>query len=106
MPTPRLRVPASAAKGEVFEVKTTVEHEMESGQRKAPDGSLIPRKIIHRMVALYNGREVFRTEMAPAVSANPYFSFFLTASESGTIEVTWFDDDGQVYSASAPITVG
>jgi sulfur-oxidizing protein SoxZ len=105
MPTPRVKIPASAAKGEVFEVKTTIDHDMESGQRKDKDGKPIPRKIINRFVCTYNGKEVFSADWAAAISANPYLSFFLTATESGTIEMKWHEDGGQVFAASQAITV-
>lgn len=105
MPTPRIKIPASAAKGDVFEVKTTIDHDMESGQRKDKDGKPIPRKIINKFTVTYAGKQVFWSDWASAVSANPYCSFFLTATESGTIELKWHDDDGQVYSASHQITV-
>jgi sulfur-oxidizing protein SoxZ len=106
MPTPRVKIPASAAKGEVFEVKTTIDHDMESGQRKDAAGKPIPRKIINKFTCTYNGKDVFGSDWAPAVSANPYLSFFLTATESGTIELKWHEDGGQVYSATHTITVG
>ncbi|MBI2240444.1 MAG: thiosulfate oxidation carrier complex protein SoxZ [Magnetospirillum gryphiswaldense] len=105
MPTPRVKMPSSAAKGEVFEVKTTIDHDMESGQRKDKEGKPIPRKIINKFTVTYNGKQVFWSDWAPAVSANPYCSFFLTATESGTVELKWHDDDGQVYSTSQAITV-
>ncbi|MGE5547375.1 MAG: thiosulfate oxidation carrier complex protein SoxZ [Solirubrobacterales bacterium] len=105
MPQPRVKMPAQAAKGDVFEVKTTIDHDMESGQRKDKDGKPIPRKIINKFVCTYAGKEVFSADWAPAVSANPYLSFFLTATESGTVELKWHDDDGAVYSASQSITV-
>lgn len=105
MPTPRVKIPAQAAKGEVFEVKTTIDHDMESGQRKDASGKPIPRKIINKFTCTYNGKEVFKSDWAPAISANPYLSFFLTATESGQIEMKWHDDDGQVYSAAQAITV-
>lgn len=105
MPTPRVKMPASAAKGEVFEVKTTIDHDMESGQRKDKDGKTIPRKIINKFVCTYNGKEVFTSDWHGAVSANPYLSFFLTATESGKVEFKWLDDDGSAYTASQAITV-
>ena len=37
---PRLRVPATAKKGEVVEIKTLITHPMESGQRKGEDGKV------------------------------------------------------------------
>lgn len=105
MPTPRVKVPASAAKGEIFEVKATIDHDMESGQRKDKDGKPIPRKIINKFVCTYGGKEVFSADWLPAISANPYLSFFLTAKESGPVELKWIDDDGTVYTASQSITV-
>jgi len=33
--------------------------------------------------------------MYPAVAANPYFAFYVKASESGTFDFTWTDDKGK-----------
>jgi len=41
----------------------------------------------------------------PAISANPYLSFFTTATESGTFDFEWIGDNGFSQTASAPITV-
>ena len=43
---PRLRVPTSAKKGEVVEIKTLITHPMETGQRKDSDGKIVPRLIV------------------------------------------------------------
>lgn len=102
---PRIRVPSSAKKDEVIEIKTLVSHPMESGQRKNAQGQTIPRKIINKMTVAYNGKPVFEAKLEAAISANPYISFFLKATESGTLDFAWTDDDGSVYKASQPITV-
>lgn len=99
------KVPATAKAGEIIEIKTTISHDMESGQRKDKDGKPIPRKIINRFVCTYNGREVFTSDWHPAISANPYLSFFLRASASGEIKMSWTDDDGSVYEQASQITV-
>ena len=39
------------------------------------------------------------------VSANPYLSFKPRGVESGTVEVTWIEDDDTTTSASAEIEV-
>jgi sulfur-oxidizing protein SoxZ len=101
----KTKIPATATKGEVIEIKTTIAHDMESGQRKGQDGNLIPRKIIKKFVCTYNGKEVFASEWHPAVSANPYLSFFVRATASGEIKLAWLDDDGTVYDYTAQITV-
>lgn len=105
-PTPRIRMPATAKAGEVIEVKTLISHEMESGQRKDKDGKPIPRKIINKFVAKFNGKEIMTVDWHSAVSANPYQSFFVRVPESGTFTFEWTDDDGSVYSAEQKVTVG
>lgn len=105
-PRPRVRVPKKASKGDVIEIKTLISHPMESGQRKdRKTGERIPRKIINKFVCTYNGEEVFRADLHPAISANPYMAFFVKAEESGDIEFTWTDDDGSVYGTKATIEV-
>lgn len=103
---PRVKVPKKAAAGEEIEIKTLISHDMESGQRKDKSGELIPRKIINKFSASFNGSEVIAVDMEPAVSANPYFSFFMKVPESGEIKFAWVDDDGSVYETSKSITVG
>jgi sulfur-oxidizing protein SoxZ len=105
-PTPRVRMPATAKAGEVIEVKTLISHEMESGNRKDKDGKAIPRKIIKGFQAKFNGREIFRADWHPAISANPYQSFFVRVPEAGTFEFAWTDDDGSVYKAEQKVTIG
>jgi sulfur-oxidizing protein SoxZ len=104
-PTPRVRMPTTAKKGEIIEVKTLISHDMESGQRKDADGKIVPRRIINRFEATYNDKPVFIAEWHPSVSANPYQSFFVRADESGTLSFAWTDDDGSVYRATTKLTV-
>jgi len=102
---PRIRVPSSAKKGEMVEVKTLISHVMESGQRRDGAGKPIPRKIINNFTCSYNGKAVFTAKLEPAISANPYISFFFRADQSGKLEFAWKDDDGSVYKAEQAITV-
>ncbi|GBD42257.1 hypothetical protein HRbin39_01646 [bacterium HR39] len=102
---PRVRVPKTAARGEIVEVKALISHEMESGQRKDSQGNIIPRKIINRFEARYNGELVFAMDLHPAISANPYIAFKLKVDEPGELEFKWVDDDGSVYTDKAKIDV-
>jgi len=107
MAKPRVKAPSKVKKGQVFEVKCLISHKMESGQRKdRKTGENIPRLIINRFVATYNGAEVFAADWHPAISANPYMAFFMKAEESGELELTWIDDKGEKTSAKKTITVG
>lgn len=104
-PTPRVRLPAQAKAGELIEIKTLISHEMESGQRKDSAGKTIPRRIINTFTAVFNGKVVFEANWHPAISANPYQSFFYKASRSGEFKFTWKDDDGSEYTATNKLTV-
>lgn len=102
---PRVRVPGEATAGEVVTIKTLISHPMESGQRMDDAGNLIPRSIINRFVAAFNGETVIDVTLEPAISTNPYFEFQALIPESGTMAFTWYDDDGSVYEEAKDITV-
>lgn len=103
---PRVKVPKTAAAGETITIKTLISHKMESGQRKDDNGDPIPRSIINRFVADFNGQNVIDVTLEPAISTNPYFQFDAIVPESGDFTFTWYDDDGSVYETSKKITVG
>jgi sulfur-oxidizing protein SoxZ len=100
-----INVPKTAKKGSVVELKVLISHPMESGQRRDNVGQLVPRDIIREFVCTWNGEEVFRADLFPAIAANPFLSFFALAEESGTIVMSWTDDRGKVESESVSITV-
>lgn len=102
---PRVRVPKTAAAGDVVTIKTLISHPMESGQRKGKDGNLIPRSIINRFTCEFNGASVVDIAMEPAISTNPYFEFDAKVDASGEFKFTWYDDDGSVYEDAQAITV-
>lgn len=104
-PVPRVRVPANAKAGELIEIKTLISHVMESGQRRDNAGNVIPRRIINKFTAAFNGKVVFEADWNPAISANPYQSFFYKAKESGEFTFSWKDDDGSTYEAKNKLTV-
>ena len=68
-PKPRVRVPKKAKKGDIVTIKTLISHKMETGNRKGKDGNKIPRLIINKFVANFNGKQVFASDWHPAVSA-------------------------------------
>ena len=100
-----INVPARAKRGEVIELKTLISHPMESGYRVGPNGTRIPRDIIREFACTYNGEEIFRAELSPAIAANPFLSFCTIATESGTLAFRWTGDNGFAATATAAITV-
>jgi sulfur-oxidizing protein SoxZ len=102
---PRLKLPKEARKGEIIEIKTLMPHVMQTGLLKDKDGKTIPRKIINKFTAEFNGKPVFSATIEPAVAANPYLQFTAKVEESGTFKFSWTDDDGSVITAEEKITV-
>jgi len=103
--TTMINVPETAAKGEIVEVKVLISHPMETGFRIGMDGARVPRDILHALVATYNGVEVYRVDIRPSVSANPFFAFHLRAEESGEVVIAWTNETGQTFAETRPITV-
>jgi sulfur-oxidizing protein SoxZ len=101
----KIKIPATAAKGQIVEIKTLTEHPMESGLRKDAEGKPIPRKILNKLTCTFNGKPVMEAKLYPAISANPYMSFFAKVEESGTFEFTWTDDTGESFTEKAEIKV-
>jgi len=100
-----VNLPSAAKRGEVVEIKTLVQHAMETGFRRTQLGEAIPRDIIRSFVCTYNGEEIFRAEFHPAIAANPALVFTAVAAQSGRIEFRWTGDRGFTLTQSATITV-
>ena len=89
----RLKYKKIVKVGENVKIKTLAEHEMETGVRRDnTTGVIYPRLIIQSVIAKYNGKIVFKANWFSGVSANPYLAFYITAKESGLIEIEWKDD--------------
>jgi sulfur-oxidizing protein SoxZ len=104
-PQPRINVTRSAVRDEIFLVRALITHPMETGLRKDESGQAIPRRIINRFTCELNGKPVCEMVLHPAISANPYISFFVKVEESGTFVFAWHDDDGSVHKAESKIDV-
>jgi len=100
-----VNMPSSARRGEVIEIRTLAGHDMETGFRRTQTGELIPRDILTSLVCTYNGVEVFRAELHPALAANPLITFHTLATESGTLEFRWSGDKGYAAVHVAKLSV-
>jgi len=101
----RVKVPKTAAAGELVTIKTLVNHKMESGRRKGKDGKVIPRKIINAFSATFGGENVVSAKFEPAISTNPYFQFSFFVPSTGDLVMKWTDDDGSTVEKTKTITV-
>jgi sulfur-oxidizing protein SoxZ len=100
-----INVPKKAKRGEIIEIKTLMSHIMETGYRRTATGEIVPRDIITSFVCRYNGVEIFRADLFPAIAANPFMTFFTLATESGKFDFEWVGDRGFSETASASILV-
>ena len=100
-----INVPKKAKRGEIIEIKTLMSHIMETGFRHTASGQLVPRDIITSFTCRYNGVEIFRADLFPAIAANPFITFFTVAKESGKFDFEWIGDNGFADATSATITV-
>jgi sulfur-oxidizing protein SoxZ len=100
-----INVPKKAKRGEIIEIKTLMSHIMETGYRRTASGEIIPRDIITSFACRYNGVEIFRADLFPAIAANPFLTFFTVATESGKFDFEWIGDRGFSETASASILV-
>ena len=105
-PKPRIRLPASAKVGEVIEIKTLVQHVMETGNRTTADGKVVPRNIINTVTASFDGKEFFKAEIQPGISANPYLSFHMKVAGPGKLQFIWLDDAGVKIAHEEELKIG
>jgi sulfur-oxidizing protein SoxZ len=100
-----VNVPSQAKRGEIIAIKTLISHTMETGFRHTAVGGAIPRDIITTFTCTYNGEEVFRADLFPAMAANPFITFTTIATGSGTLVFNWTGDNGFTATESSTITV-
>lgn len=105
MAATRIVMPDKARKGEVIEIKTIIQHVMETGYRRDYQGVAIARDIIKRYVVTYAGEEIFNADMTQGIAANPYFMFSTVAVETGDVVFTWIDEKGEKTIATKKLTV-
>lgn len=101
--TPRLRLPKTATKGEIITIKTLISHPMHNGERKGPDGQIIPRHIIFRFSASFEGQEIITIDINPSIANNPYFVFDAIVPKAGEFKFVWEDEDGDIYTETRSI---
>lgn len=98
-----LTVPASVPRGQAVELRALAQHTMETGYRRGSDGALLPRVLLRRIEARFDGELVFSAELHAAIAANPYVAFWLRVPASGVLTVEWQGDRGVAHRESRRI---
>lgn len=102
---PRIKMPDSPRPGEIIEIKALIQHVMETGNRKDPEGQPIPRSIIHTFTVTFEGQPLFSADWGPGIAANPFISFFFKVPGAGTLEFVWIEDGGNRTVEQAPLSI-
>ena len=100
-----INAPKTAKRGDTIEIKALILHPMETGFRPGTNGRMIPRNIIEKFSARWNGEEIFAMTFSPAIAANPFVSFFTVARESGRVDFLWTGDQDFRVAEQVIITV-
>lgn len=92
-------------KGDMVEVKALMKHAMETGLRKdSKTGEPIPAHHITEVKCMHNGNELFRCNMGPAISKNPYLAFTIAGPQVGdTLQLSSVDNTGETDSGEAVV---
>lgn len=91
--------------GDIAVVRAIMRHEMETGQRKAADGTLVSAHFIQQVVGKLNDKVVLDAQWGPAVSKNPYMEFRAKGAKAGDkVVVTWVDNKGETRTDEAIVS--
>jgi sulfur-oxidizing protein SoxZ len=101
----RIALPETVKRGATIEVRTLIQHVMETGHRRDAVGAAIPRNIVNRFTARFNDVDVFSADLFPGTAANPYLAFPMIAETSGEFVFTWVDDQGVTTIERRRLTV-
>ena len=101
-----VRISENPKRGEPVEIRAMVMHPMESGFRLDNVGQPIPRHIVDELhLHVRSARRCFARQLHPAMSANPYFVFYVIAAQSDDLLFTWTDDHGDVATHTVRLEV-
>jgi sulfur-oxidizing protein SoxZ len=94
----------ATSQGGVTEIRVLMAHPMETGQRKGPDGKIVPMHFIQNVTVKLNGKTVVDGQISQAVSRNPVFSFRVKGGSKGDkVEVSWLDNHGETNKTEGTV---
>lgn len=79
--------------GRTTDVRTMINHPMETGLRRDATGAVIPENIVRSFEARHDGVPILSATLHRAMAANPYILFHYSPSSSGTLNLRWSADE-------------
>ena len=71
-----------------------------------PTARSIPRKIIKKFIAKFNGKEIFTQRLALRRVRQSLSVLLREGAGGGNVQFAWHDDDGSVYKSEQTVNVG
>lgn len=93
MSTPRIALPRNTRPGEAAEVRTLINHPMETGFRETAAGDVIPQQLVESLTIEHNNQPILLVKFHTGTSANPFVSVFL--DETDNLLFRWEDQQGE-----------
>ncbi|MHB8919878.1 MAG: thiosulfate oxidation carrier complex protein SoxZ [Halothiobacillus sp.] len=85
-----------SAAGDVLDVKSLVEHPMETGRLKdKTTGQLIPANFIQTLTVAVNDKTAVEANLSGAVSKNPYINVKVPGKKGDKVTITWNSNIGK-----------
>ncbi|MCW5719718.1 MAG: thiosulfate oxidation carrier complex protein SoxZ [Devosia sp.] len=100
-PSIKVSTPKLVTAGEQIDIRTIINHPMETGLRHNQNGLLIPVRIIEWFRCYAGDDLIFSAKLEPAIAANPYFTFNMVIKETTELHFEWVDTSSDVYTADA-----
>ena len=103
--TPRVRVPPRVKAGDLTEIRTLIDHPMETGLRRDPSGRTIPRDMLAHFIVRSGSNVVFSARFANGTAANPLVSFWIAVNETTVLDLMWEHENGSVARSQVTLRV-
>lgn len=86
------------------DVRLLINHPMETGRRKDPQGQVLPAHYIRTVMILRNAQPVCEMQWGTGIAKDPYLALVLTDANIGDdISVIWQDNLGKSGSAQTKV---
>lgn len=94
MQNPRIALPRRIKAGEPVELRTLINHPMETGLRPDADGSLIPQNLVQSLQLAIDEQPALEVQFANGTAANPYVRL-VVQGEGRELNFRWQDQQGE-----------
>lgn len=94
----------SKKEGDFYKISTILIHPQHTGLAKnKKTGKKIPAHFVSDVTVQLAGKEILTMECKPALSKNPFISFYAKGDSSTPLKVTWKDNKGQSYEKATKL---